>query len=146
MSDFKKIPKEEWLKLSKEEQDYYTFEFQKSVEKRKRNTLIVTRGAAILCILALFFIGFSQYMSLEQYGKIKNQYGSMAYCYMCGLENLKKCDCQYLPRLASGGLNRTAYGLEMASWNSKSCQDYSPMEEAREWERNLSLSNISFSS
>ena len=73
-----KIPKEEWLKLSQEERDYITLRFNESIEKRKRIALYVTRGIAIVCVLALFFIGYAQLQASITYGAVKDKYGEDA--------------------------------------------------------------------
>lgn len=118
-----KIPKEQWFKMSQEERDHLTFEFNKSVEQRKKWTIIITRAIAILCVLALLFIGVIQWRALEEYGKIKDQYGQDAFCYLCGLEELKKCECQYYS--VRDGLvptNKTEVGLALAEYNTQSCK------------------------
>ena len=32
---------------------------------------------------------------VKEYGKIKDQYGDQAFCYLCGLETHKSCECVY---------------------------------------------------
>jgi hypothetical protein len=126
---FQKIPKEEWLKLSQEERDYITLQFNQSIEKRKRTALIVTRGIAIFCVFALFFIGYSQLEASRSYGAIKEKYGNNAYCYLCGLENLKKCECVYTTTKDFGNIevikpNLTKLSLELAENNIQKCLSY----------------------
>lgn len=95
MISFEKISKEEWLKLSQEEKDYYTLKYNTSVEQRKRIVLIATRAIALLCVLALFYIGYSQIKVAITYGNLQEKYGDEAYCYLCGYHNLRSCDCIY---------------------------------------------------
>lgn len=92
---YTKISKEEWLKLSQKEQEYLTLEFNKSVEYRKRIVVLVTRFIALLCIGALIYIGSAQYLAINGYNKVMSDYGSLGNCYLCGLETLRKCECQY---------------------------------------------------
>ena len=120
---FKKIPKEEWLKLSKEEQDYFTFEFNKSVEKRKRITLIITRTLALLCIFMLFWIGFVQFKAIENYNEIIDIYGNNGYCYLCGEKTLKACECQYFTNefVLENRYIFDNYSKVVAEYNGKKC-------------------------
>lgn len=121
MASFKKITKEEWLKLSQEEKDYLTFEFNKSVEKRKRIILYTTRISAIFCILALFYIGYAQVLASQTYGKIHDQYGKDAYCYLCGMESLRKCDCIYW-QVGYTPDNLTDYKKRVGEYNVQQCK------------------------
>lgn len=92
---FKKISKSEWDALSREDKEYFTLEFNKSVEKRKKNTIIITRAIALLCIFVLFCIGFVQFKAIENTSFILSKYGNEGYCYLCGQTTLKSCNCQY---------------------------------------------------
>lgn len=121
----KKFSKEEWFKLSKEERDFYTLEFHKAVEKRQKTTILVTRIIAVMLILFLFFYGFVLLKSANQYNKIKEAYGKDAFCYMCGLESLKKCECSYVSGYE--GVNQQIlqdlenYSKQLAEYNAKKC-------------------------
>lgn len=115
---FQKIPKEQWLKLSKEEKDYYTLEFNKDVEKRKRKTIIVTRGIALLCIFAMFWIGYVQLQAVNNYNEAIDKYGSNGYCYLCGEYAGKKCECQYF---SIGYVVPDNYSTITAEYNAKQC-------------------------
>jgi hypothetical protein len=116
-----KIPKEEWLKLSQEERDYITLRFNDSIEKRKRIALFVTRGIAIFCVFALFFIGYAQLEASRSYGAIKDQYGKDAYCYLCGVESLRKCECIYWSQ-GTRPENMTEYKLNLGNYNTQVCK------------------------
>lgn len=117
---FEKISKEEWLKLPKEEQDFLNLEFQKSIEKRKRSTIIITRSIALLCILGLFFMGIIQIITYNDNQKIMEKYGMNGYCYLCGEYSLKKCDCSYF---SAGFIPQDIknYTNQIAEYNSNSC-------------------------
>ncbi|MCK9430214.1 MAG: hypothetical protein M0R17_09445 [Candidatus Omnitrophica bacterium] len=120
---FKKVSKEEWLKLSQEEKDYLTFEFNKSVEKRKKLTIILTRSLALICIFVLFWIGFVQFKAVNNYNEIIDEYGSDGYCYLCGEYSLKKCECQYFE--SSFIINNPNlfenYSTNLANYNTQKC-------------------------
>jgi hypothetical protein len=90
-----KIKKEDWDKLSKSDQDYLTFEFNKEVEKRRVLGLYVTRIIALACVCALVWVGFVQYFALQSYNGVIADYGALGYCYLCGEQTLKQCSCQY---------------------------------------------------
>ena len=117
---FEKISKEEWLKLPKEEQDFLNLEFQKSIEKRKRSTIIITRSIALLCVLGLFFMGIIQIITYNDNQKIMEKYGMNGYCYLCGEYSLKKCDCSYF---STGFIPQDIknYTNKIAEYNSNSC-------------------------
>jgi len=128
MADFKKISKEEWLKLSKEEQDYLTLQFNKSVEQRRRIGLITTRSIALLCVLALFFMGYVQVGKAGEINRIFDQYGQNAHCYLCGLENMRKCECYYYKTTSAGNFvntpNFTVIKQELADYNIQTCKSW----------------------
>lgn len=138
MSSFKKISKEEWLKLSQEEKDYLTLQFNQSVESRKKTTLFVTRSIAIFCVLALIFIGYSYLQLSLSYGQIKDKYGPEASCYLCGYENMKQCSCIHL----KGKINNiTSFRENLAEGNIKKC-----VETAEKTEFDMNDLNFTFSS
>jgi hypothetical protein len=116
-----KISKEEWLKLSQEERDYITLKFNESIEKRKRIALYITRGIAIVCVLALFFIGYAQLQASITYGAVKDKYGKDAYCYLCGVESLRKCECIYWEHGYRPD-NMTDYKERLGDYNIKACK------------------------
>jgi len=120
---YKKISKEEWFKLSQEERDYYTLEFNKSIEKRKKLTILITRTIAVALIFVLFWIGFVQFKAVNNYNEVIDEYGSDGYCYLCGELALKKCECQYFE--SSFILNHPEYfenySTDLAISNVKKC-------------------------
>lgn len=119
----KKIPKEVWDKMSPDEKRFYELEYKKAFERNRRLTIVSTRIIAIFCIFALFFIGFAQLRQVEEYGKIKNQYGNQAFCYLCGLETLKKCECQYSSMIYDydNYMLSENYSMYLAEYNSQTC-------------------------
>lgn len=118
---FTKISKEEWLKLSQEEKDYLTLEFNKSVENRKRTILYMTRGTALLCVLALFYIGYAQVSMAEKTGNIYDKYGENANCYLCGYQELRKCECIYWEHGTTPD-NITDYKQRLGEYNTQACK------------------------
>jgi len=138
---FEKIKKEDWLKLTKEEQDYYTLKFRDSQEKTHKLFLYVTRGIAILCILSLFYIGYTQMKVVTSDTAIREQYGSLGYCYLCGLETFRTCSCQYHEFYDATNtykpINLTEVALKTANKNIEPCP-------AKDWQgRSLIDFNIS---
>jgi hypothetical protein len=121
----KKIPIETWNTFSQEEKDYHTLEYKKAFERNKRIALISTRGIALLCVLALFFIGFAILNATKEYGQIKDKYGKEAFCYLCGLESLKKCECQYQSLIYSHDdfMLTEEYKIQLAEYNSQACNN-----------------------
>lgn len=132
---FQKVSKEEWLKLSQEERDYLTLEFNRSVEKRKRIALFATRGIALFCVLVLIFIGYAQIEASRSYGQIKERYGKDAYCYLCGVESLRKCECIYWSH-GSRPDNMTAYKENLGLFNTQTCKGLH-MEEGNMPDKNF---------
>jgi len=119
---FKKIPKEVWDKMSFNDQNYWKLEFERTVEQRTKQTVLVTRIVAVFLIFALFFIGIAQMRAVSDYNKIKDTYGPGAYCYLCGLENYKKCECQYFSDINDVLLDDLpAYALSLAEYNVEKC-------------------------
>ena len=95
----KKIPLEKWKKFSEDEKRFHELEYKKSFERNKMFTIVSTRVVALLCVGALFFIGFVMLGAVKEYGQIKDQYGPEAFCYLCGLETHKSCECIYTSRI-----------------------------------------------
>lgn len=120
----KKIPKEKWMKFSEEEKRFYELEYKKAFEKSRKFTIVSTRIIALLCVFALFFIGFAMLQQVKEYGKIKDQYGSQAFCYLCGLETHKKCECEYYSTVYGYDDYKLTeeYFLELAEHNSEKCE------------------------
>lgn len=144
---YKKIPLEEWKKLTFAEQEFYRLEFAKSVERRKRAILWTTRGAAILCILALFNIGLAQIKAAENYGKIFDQYGPEANCYLCGKQNYKECECTYQTTLEYGNdriekPNMTLLGMQLGEHNIQNCLPYDEFLKQKAQEAGLNITDF----
>jgi hypothetical protein len=93
----------------------------KSVEKRKRTILYLTRGAAILCIFALFYIGYAQVRAVEHINGIYDTYGADANCYLCGYQELRKCECIYWEAGYTPD-NMTDYKERLGEYNTQACK------------------------
>jgi hypothetical protein len=100
---------------------------QVSKEKFRRVLLISTRVIAMLLVLAIVWIGFLQLTYVKEVNQIRGNYGSLGYCYMCGLETYRICSCQYRPDLertmGDKILNMTAIAQETALMNTIPCPD-----------------------
>lgn len=112
------------MKFSEDEKRYHELEYKKAFERSKRLTIISTRIIALICIFALFFIGFAMLTQVKEYGKIKDQYGEQAFCYLCGLETNKQCDCVYQSLMHDYDDFKLSenYSLYLAEYNSQVCQ------------------------
>ena len=111
------------MKFSEEEKRYYELEYKKAFEKNRKFMIVSTRAIALLCVLALFFIGFAMLQNVKEYGQIKDQYGSQAFCYLCGLETHKQCSCVYYSAVYGYDKYKLTdeYILELAESNTDQC-------------------------
>jgi len=127
---FKKIPKEDWFKLSQEERDFFIFEFNKDVERRRVITLVSTRALALVCIFVLFWVGFVQFQAIKNYDEVIDKYGNNGYCYLCGEKTLKVCDCQYFTDdfVIENRERFKNYSNVVAEYNSKGCSSLKVVE------------------
>lgn len=100
--------------------DIFTRENQ---EKFRRKLSIASRLIAILLIGAIFFIGYIQIAYVKDMAAVKEKYGSMANCYLCGKENLRTCECQYLPQLQEDTTNISFIAEQTAQNNILPCPD-----------------------
>ena len=60
---------------------------------------------------------------MKEVNRIKAEYGNLGYCYMCGLESLRKCECQYRPDIdrLTTGINYTQIAYDTALYNTNPC-------------------------
>ena len=118
-----KIPRKVWVNFSEDEKRFRELEYKKAFEKNRRFMIISTRAIALICVLALFFIGFAMLQSVKEYGQIKDQYGSQAFCYLCGLETKKSCSCvEYSALYGYDDYKLTdEFLLELAEGNTQRC-------------------------
>ena len=94
-------------------------------ERFRRRLIISSRILGALLILAIFWIGFIQITYVKDINQIKTEYGHLAYCYLCGLENGRSCSCNYIPDLT---LNNPDFDIKyylenIASSNVIKCED-----------------------
>jgi hypothetical protein len=93
---------------------------QANKEKFRRRMVIASKGIGILLVLAIFWIGWIQIAYMKEVNQLKAEYGPKAYCYLCGKENFKRCDCQYFYN-AGQDINRSAIAEELALYNAMTC-------------------------
>ena len=86
---------EQVIQVCEEAKKYHTLEFEEDREHSRRLTVFVTRAIAIICCIGLFYIGYAQIKVVTSDTNIRTKYGSLGYCYLCGLETLRTCNCQY---------------------------------------------------
>lgn len=96
-----------------------------SKEKFRRFLLVSSRIVAFILVLAIFFIGFVQINYVKEVNEIKGEYGSNGYCYLCGLETGKSCNCNYLPQLVlmDKSFDGEAYLENIAIMNVEQCEN-----------------------
>lgn len=107
---------------------------------------ISTRVIAILLIIAIVWVGYAQISYAKDVNAIKEKYGAAGYCYLCGKETLRACECQYIPQLFEEGFNRTELALRTAENNILPCPDKNSRVYKTELENkinNLTLINSS---
>jgi len=127
------------------EQNRIRLEFEKDVEKRMRLTILVTRVIAVFLIVGLFFIGFVQLKAVNEYGKYKDMYGKEAWCYLCGLENYKKCECQYFIDYNEYLLaDLDNYSKSLAEYNTRVCKNFVVQDGTYQYGYYPSQFNITF--
>ena len=60
--------------------------------------------------------------NVKEYGQIKDKYGSQAFCYLCGLETNKRCECEYNSMYEYDDYKLSEnYSIELAEYNSEQC-------------------------
>lgn len=92
-------------------------------EKFRRKLLVYSRLIAVGLVLAIFWFGYVNYSYAKDINKIKSEYGIMSYCYLCGLETLKKCDCQYNYAEYGDEVNFTEISKNTALYNIELCNN-----------------------
>lgn len=117
----KKISKDEWLKLTIDEKEHLQLEFSKSQANKKYFYVISSRVLALFLILAIVWVGFVQIAYVQDIREIQGKYGTDAWCYLCGKESLKECECTYLTTYEMRNINLTQKRLELAEHNIQEC-------------------------
>ena len=92
-------------------------------EKFRRQMIWISKLVAIGLVLALVWFGWVNYSYAKDINKILAEKGSLGFCYMCGLETYKKCNCQYYADSYVNKPNYTQIGLDTATWNLEICKD-----------------------
>lgn len=118
-----KFSKEEWFNLSPEQQIYYRMIFEKEKLFWKKITIISSRILSIFLICVIAWFGYIQLVYVAEVNEIKTEYGKDAYCYLCGLETVKKCDCVYLTpnQMEFYKTSQIDIREEMAKYNAQIC-------------------------
>lgn len=111
-------------------------------EKFRRKLLVISRIIGVFLILSIFWVGFIQIKYVSQINSIKAEYGEYAYCYLCGLEQLRKCDCYYYKTMDYGNIRMPlpdleGIGKELAEYNTKKCIPFDSFIEQKVSEINL---------
>lgn len=83
--------------------------------------VILSRILAFLLIIAIVWVGFIQLTYVKDVNKIKENYGPYGYCYMCGQETLKQCECQYFPKEQLKGDGFKLIQKQISEYNAKIC-------------------------
>ena len=100
---------------------------QISKEKFRRRIVITSRIIAVLLILAIIYIGYIQVVYVKDLNQLRSEHGSLAYCYMCGLENYRKCECQYIQPQYDSTFNLDELREQTAEYNIKKCENRNKM-------------------
>lgn len=87
----------------------------------KKKLLIFSRLLALFLILAIIYIGYIQYKYAAEITEIRNNMGSLGYCYLCGLEAARKCECQYFNEVLNAE-ERERIREQTAEYNIQTCQ------------------------
>lgn len=119
----KKFSKEEWFNLTKEEQIYHRMIWEKEKHFWNRIAIISSRILSIFLILSIGWIGYIQLIYVNDVNEIKTQYGDDAYCYLCGYETVKQCNCVYLTdaEMEYYKHSETDIRVLMANYNIRTC-------------------------
>ena len=94
-----------------------------SKEKFRRQVVISTKLIAVGLVLAIAWFGWVNYGYAKEINNYMTEYGPMAHCYLCGLESLKRCDCQYNYDVYNDKeKNMTQIKNDLALWNIQICE------------------------
>ena len=89
---------------------------------------IGSRVLALFLILAILYVGWVYYVYASDIREIKQQYGTNAYCYLCGVENLKRCSCEYITTYDYGNIpinnNISEIQQKLGEYNTRMCPSY----------------------
>ena len=93
-----------------------------SKEKFRRQMIMVSKLIAIGLVLAIIWVGWVNYVYAKDVNKIMSKYGAEGYCYMCGKETYKKCECQYAGSFGEV-VNYTLMAEMTSNYNLQKCID-----------------------
>jgi len=94
----RKIKKSEWDKMSEDEKRHLELLYKIDKENFRQKLLYISRIIAVFLVFAIIWIGYIQMMYVQDINVLREDMGSQAWCYLCGKETLKKCECQYFDR------------------------------------------------
>lgn len=89
----------------------------------RKRLLIASRLLALLLIIGIFFIGFVQIHYVKDINELKAKYGANAYCYLCGKESGKSCECIYIPELMMNQEYEDSFIENIALKNAMDCEN-----------------------
>jgi hypothetical protein len=98
-------------------------------ERFRRGLLISSRMLGVLLIIAIIWIGFVQVKYVKEVNEIRAEYGSLGYCYMCGLETGRSCECNYIPQLqlTNPDFDKSSWLENIAYGNVEICENMNDM-------------------
>lgn len=95
-------------------------------EKFKRRIALFrsvsTRIIALLLVLAIVYVGFIQLNYAKEVASIKEKYGSLGYCYLCGKETLRQCSCIY--QAYDSSFDIINFSNNLAESNAEKCEPF----------------------
>ncbi len=97
-----------------------------SREKFRRRIILLSRVLAFLLIFSIFFIGFIQIKYIKEINSYRTEHGSKWSCYVCGLENGRSCNCNYIPQIAYNNpdlFNKEEWFQNIAEGNVMPCEN-----------------------
>ena len=105
-----------------DEKQFTEIEWEKS-RKFKRRWMYISRVLALLLIISIFWIGFVQMRYAKEFNELKSEHGPNAFCYMCGLESFKRCECIYMDQQQWALTDLDVYRQGLADENSLKCKE-----------------------
>ena len=92
-------------------------------EKFRRKIAVVSKLIAVGLVLAIVWFGWVNYVYAKDINSYLSEYGSNGFCYMCGKEAMKRCDCQYnYAAYSENEINYTQISNDLALYNTQVCE------------------------